>query len=143
MCRAEGGVAGGGPLSAGSEDPYLIVGPLISGRGQECRLAEIGPPGEVDHLLGGQLVGVVHDSHGVSEHQLVGEDIDLCEPVHDESLPAWDTCWHAEDLARGTRPSADEVGRNRGWSTHSGHRLRRSWERSAPDTERPDRGTLH
>ena len=86
MCRAERRVAGERQLDAGSEDPYLIVGPLISGRGQECRLAQIGPLGEVGHLLRGQLVGVVHNSHRVSEHQLVGEDINLCEPEHDESL---------------------------------------------------------
>ena len=82
-------MAGKRKLDAGGEDPHLIVGRLVGGCAEEGRFAQIGPPREIGHLLRGQLVGVVDDSHRVPERQPIGEDVDLCEPMHGDSLPAW------------------------------------------------------
>jgi hypothetical protein len=87
MRRAERGVASKRNLGPRGEDPHLIVGAIIGGPRQECRFAQIGPSREGRHVLRAELIGLVDDSHRVSTHQLVGEDIDLCEPPHGKSLP--------------------------------------------------------
>ena len=63
MGRSERGMARKRDFDVGSDDPHLIVRPLFRWRGQERCFAQIGPPGEVGHLLCGQLVGIVHNSH--------------------------------------------------------------------------------
>jgi hypothetical protein len=75
-------------LGIGSEDSKLIVSLFVGGCGQESCLAEVGPAGEVGHLLRCQLGGVVDHRNGVAEHQFVGKDIDLGESAHTASLPA-------------------------------------------------------
>jgi hypothetical protein len=81
-------VAGKRQLAACGEYPQPIVRPLVGGCTEECRFAQIGPSREIGHLLHGQLVGVVDDSHWVPERQPIGEGVDLGEPMHYDSLPA-------------------------------------------------------
>ena len=70
---------GKGQLPQRGEDSYAVVC-FGSGRPQqEGRLAQLGPGGELEHLLAAQAVGANHHGNGVAFEGLFGEDIDLLE----------------------------------------------------------------
>ena len=88
MRGAEGRVTRERQFGAYGEDADPVVRPLVGRRGQISRLAEIGPSGEVRHLLSCQMVGVMDHSYRIAEHQLIGEHIHLSESAHGTSLAA-------------------------------------------------------
>ena len=73
-------------------DDLSVVGVEALLRWEHPTLGNIEPnefTREIGHLLRGQLVGVVDDSHRVPVRQAIGEDVDLCEAMHVDSLPGF------------------------------------------------------
>ena len=77
--RSQRGMAGEGELLVGGEDADAVVGLGMGGRQQEGGLGEVGPVGELLHLLRAEAVGINNHRERVAPVGLVREHVHLGE----------------------------------------------------------------
>ena len=68
---------GEGQLAAGAEDPHSVVGGIVGRCEQEGGLRQVRPFGDLQHLVGADPLGVVHDGERIAGEPGGGEHVEL------------------------------------------------------------------